>query len=83
MQYKEKDQTILQLMNEHTNFIQIHEGYPEFINFPQGSGALKRFKPCPWSTDQGVLDFYDSLGFINKFYSITQQVTKADEILAD
>ena len=33
MQYKEKDKTIIKLMNEHTNFIQVHEGYPEFINF--------------------------------------------------
>ena len=33
MQYKEKDKTIIKLMNEHTNFIQVHEGYPEFLNF--------------------------------------------------
>ena len=33
MAAKEKDKTILNLMNEHTNFIQIHEGYPEFLNF--------------------------------------------------
>ena len=33
LQHKEKDKNVLKLMNEHTNFIQIHEGYPEFINF--------------------------------------------------
>ena len=33
MASKEKDKTILHLMNEHTNFIAIHEGYPEFLNF--------------------------------------------------
>ena len=75
MQYKEKDKTIIKLMNEHTNFIQVHEGYPEFLNFQQGgSGSvnMKTFKPCPWSQDCGNLDFYDSLDFINKFYAITQ-----------
>ena len=29
--YKEKDKDIIQLMNEHANFIAIHEGYPEFL----------------------------------------------------
>ena len=33
MAAKEKDKTILNLMNQHTNFIQIHEGFPEFLNF--------------------------------------------------
>ena len=32
MASKEKDKTIVHLMNEHTNFIQVHEGYPEFLN---------------------------------------------------
>ena len=75
MQYKEKDKTIIKLMNEHTNFIQVHEGYPEFLNFQQGGSGganVKTFKPCPWSQDVGNLDFYDSLDFINKFYAITQ-----------
>lgn len=29
--YKEKDTTILQLMNENANFITTYEGYPEFL----------------------------------------------------
>ena len=77
MQYKEKDKDIMKLMNEHTNFMQIHEGYPEYLTCLQGGSGgseMKRFKPCPWSQEAGNLDFYDSLDFINKFYSITQQV---------
>lgn len=77
MQYKEKDKTIIKLMNEHTNFIQIHEGYPEFLNFQQGGtngNHVRNFKVCPWSEPSANLDFYDSLSFINKFYSILAQV---------
>ena len=32
MAFREKDKTILNVMREQTNFIQIHEGYPEFLN---------------------------------------------------
>ena len=32
MAFREKDKTILNLMREQTNFIQVHEGYPEFLN---------------------------------------------------
>ena len=52
MQYKEKDKEIIKIMNEQTNFIQIHEGYPEFLNNLQGgsgSPSMRSFKPCPWS----------------------------------
>lgn len=75
MASKEKDKTILHLMNEHTNFIAIHEGYPEFLNFQQGgtNGNLMRdFKVNPWSEPTAKLDFYDSLDFVNKFHSIMQ-----------
>ena len=75
--YREKDKTILHLMNEHTNFIQIHEGYPEFLTFQQGGKggkAARNFKPTPWSEPVYNLDFYDSLGFINKFTAIMQQI---------
>lgn len=30
-QYKEKDEAIIDLMNEHSNFVKLYEGYPEFI----------------------------------------------------
>ena len=77
MQYKEKDKDIIRIMNEQSNFITIHEGYPEFLNNLQGgsgSGTMKNFKPCPWSQDTANLDFYDSLDFINKFYAIMGQI---------
>ena len=66
-------------MNEHTNFIQIHEGYPEFLTFQQGGKggkAMRNFKPTPWSEPVYNLDFYDSLGFINKFTAIMQQISQ-------
>ena len=31
MQYKEKDEIILEIMNEHANYIRVYEGYPEFM----------------------------------------------------
>ena len=77
MAAKEKDKTILHLMNENTNFIQIHEGYPEFLNFQQGgsnSAEMRSFKVNPWSDLTANLDFYDSLGFINKFSGILTQI---------
>ena len=77
MAAKEKDKTIIHLMNEHTNFIQIHEGYPEFLNFQQGGSngnAMRNFKVCPWSDPTANLDFYDSLGFINRFAGIMTQI---------
>ena len=40
MAAREKDKNILHLMNEHTNFIQIHEGYPEFLNYQQGGSNI-------------------------------------------
>lgn len=30
--FKEKDKTILNIMRDHVNFINIHEGYPEFLD---------------------------------------------------
>ena len=73
MAAKEKDKTILHLMNEHTNFIQIHDGYPEFLNMQQGGSngkIMRNFKINSWSEPTANLDFYDSLGFINKFAAI-------------
>jgi len=51
--YREKDKDVVQYMNEHSNFIQIHEGYPEFLMSLQGGneGAKKArtFQVNPWS----------------------------------
>ena len=78
-QYKEKDKTILEVMNEQANFIAVHDGYPEFLTFMQGGmgGEMsKSFKATPESEDCGVLDFYSSLDFINRFYSIQEQASQ-------
>jgi hypothetical protein len=29
-QYKEKDEVIIDLMNEHSSFVKFYEGYPDF-----------------------------------------------------
>lgn len=35
---------------------------------------MRNFKVCPWSDATANLDFFDSLGFINKFYAIMTQI---------
>ena len=35
---------------------------------------MRNFKVCPWSDATANLDFYDSLGFINKFSGIMTQI---------
>ena len=77
MASKEKDKTIVHLMNEHTNFIQVHDGFPEFLNIQQGgsNGKIARnFKVNDWSEPTANLDFYDSLAFVNKFSAIMTQI---------
>lgn len=71
MQYKEKDEVILDIMNEHANYIKVYEGYPEFVKDLQGnkSSKLGALKVTPWSESINLLDFYESLQFINKLYS--------------
>ena len=36
MQYKEKDEIILEVMNENANFVRVYEGYPDFMLILQG-----------------------------------------------
>lgn len=76
--FKEKDKDVLSIMNEQVNFTQVHEGYPEFLMQLQGGnegGKNKRiFTVNPWSQDCGTLDFYVTLDFVNKYYSVTRQV---------
>ena len=62
-------------MNEHANFTQVYEGYPEFIHFTASNeGTLGRrsnsFRVSPWSEDVGNLDFYESLDFATKLNAI-------------
>ena len=75
MMYKDKDKSINKIMNEQSNFMQVYEGYPEFIYFTavQGGthGRLNNcFRPSPWSIDVGNLDFYESLDFATRFNAI-------------
>ena len=58
-------------MNEHANFVRTYEGYPDFMIDLQAnkSSKLGNFKVAPWSIPINLLDFYESLGFINKLYS--------------
>jgi hypothetical protein len=76
--YREKDKDVVQYMNEHSNFIQIHEGYPEFLMSLQGGndGAKKArtFQVNSWSQECSNLDFYVSLDFVTRYYAITHQV---------
>jgi hypothetical protein len=61
-------------MSEHSHFITIHEGYPEFLTRTTHRSILdknKVFKPNNWSQDTGTLDFYETLDFVTKFYALT------------
>lgn len=62
-------------MSEHSHFIAVHEGYPEFLTRLTNRSLLdkqRNFKPNHWSQDTGSLDFYETLDFVTKFYATTQ-----------
>jgi hypothetical protein len=70
--YKEKDLNVIKLMQEHSHFIAMHEGYPEFMTrttHRSRTDKFKTFKVNKWSQDTGCLDFYETLDFINCFTS--------------
>lgn len=71
LQYKEKDETIIDIMNENANYVRIYEGYPDFLIELQGlqSQKLCTYKFSDWSLPINVLDFYEGLDFTTKFYS--------------
>jgi hypothetical protein len=75
-QYKEKDEVILELMNEQANYIKMYEGFPDFLIEMQGlqSSKLSNYKFSDWSSPINVLDFYESLGFASRFYATVQSV---------
>ena len=53
-------------MSEHSNFIQCHEGYPEFLTKLRTKSIIDKnlcFKPNKWSQDTGALDFYETSTF--------------------
>ena len=68
-QYKEKDEVIIDLMNENSSFVKFYEGY-------QGlqSSKLNSYKFSDWSFPINVLDFFESLSFASKFYSTIQTI---------
>jgi hypothetical protein len=70
-QYKEKDDVILEIMNEQSNFTKLYEGYPDFLIELQGlqSSKLSNYKFSDWSHPINVLDFYESMTFAPKFYA--------------
>lgn len=77
LQYREKNLNVLKLMGEHSNFIACHEGYPEFLTRLTHRSIMdgnKCFQPNSWSQDTGSLDFYETLDFVNRFYSVTHQM---------
>ena len=71
--YQDTDTTILNLMNENANFITTYEGYPEFLTQLVHKSVVEKnrlFKPNSWSQATGALDFYDSLDFVTRNYSL-------------
>ena len=82
-QYKEKDEVIIELMNEQSNYIKLYEGYPEFITEMQGlqSAKLSNYRITDWSQPINVLDFYESLTFAPRFYATLQSIlTELQEV---
>jgi len=66
-------------MNEHQHFIAVHEGYPEFLTRLTHESIMDKnrlFKANPWSQETGSLDFYETLDFISKLYSLLQSMSE-------
>jgi hypothetical protein len=74
----EKDQTVIEMMIENSNFVTTYEGYPEFLTHLIKKSIKNNtiFKPNTWSQETGALDFYDSLDCVNCFYSIMLNVAQ-------
>lgn len=72
-------------MNEYANYVRVYEGYPEFMidmKTVNPNSQLKNFKFTPWSLPINLLDFYQSLNCINKFYAIIRNAfTELVEVL--
>ena len=75
-QYKEKDEAILNFMNENSNYVKLYEGYPEVMTEMQGlqQSKLANYKFNDWSFPINVLDFFESMTFAPKFYATIQSV---------
>ena len=75
-QYKEKDETILDIMNENSNYVRVYEGYPEFLTDIQGliTQKLSQYRFNSWSVPVNILDFYEGLSFVPKLYATLQSI---------
>ena len=76
-QNRESDPNILNLMREHSNFITVYEGYPEFLTMLTHKSIVDKnrlFKVSPWSQETGVLDFYCTLDIVNRYHAMTKQM---------
>ena len=76
-QNREGDPNILNLMREHSNFVTVYEGYPEFLTLLTHKSIVDKnrlFKVSPWSQETGVLDFYCTLDIVNRFYAMVKQL---------
>lgn len=62
---------ILEIMNEHANYVKVYEGYPDFMVDLQlnHTSRLGSYKVTLWSMPINILDFFESLNFINKLYA--------------
>jgi len=70
-------------MNEHSNYVKLYEGYPDFHVDMQSlkSSKLSNYKFSEWSHPINVLDFFESLNFSSKFYaSIQSVITELEEV---
>ena len=66
-------------MGEHSHFIAIHEGYPEFLarlTHRSICDSDNEFQLNHWSQKTGSLDFYESLDFINRLHAVTQGMSQ-------
>ena len=61
-------------MSEHSHFIAVHEGYPEFLTRLTHRSLVdkaRNFQTNSWSQETGSLDFYETLDFAARFYAVT------------
>ena len=75
--YVETDPNVIQLMKNHSNFIAVFEGYPEFLTMLTHRSTLDAnltFKVNEWSQHTGALDFYDSLEVITNVHAVIHSV---------
>ena len=68
-EFQEKDPLVQQTIHENVSFIKIEEGYPCFMNDMEGK-EHNTMKLSRNSQSVGILDFYESLSIISKFWVV-------------